>query len=172
MRAISVREAVPDDAPAIADIHVRGWKQAYQGIIPDEVLAPLSVAQRQRFWEGEIAEPPHGHATFVAERDGAVIAFASAGPSRDPDAEGAGELYAIYAAPEAWGAGSGRALDPEVRAHLKDRDHHEATLWVLTQNDRARRFYERTGWFADGGTKSENWRDLVTLEEVRYRTRL
>ena len=41
-----------------------------------------------------------------------------------------------------------------------------ATLWVLTTNQRARHFYERHGWVADGATKTV-WRGDVRLDETR-----
>ena len=47
----------------------------------------------------------------------------------------------------------------------------EATLWVLTGNKRARRFYEQHGWTADGAQKTD-WRGDVRLDEVRYRRTL
>jgi ribosomal protein S18 acetylase RimI-like enzyme len=43
-----------------------------------------------------------------------------------------------------------------------------ATLWVLKTNQRARHFYERHGWVADG-TQKNVWRGDVRLDETRYR---
>jgi hypothetical protein len=42
--------ACPDDAEAIARVHVDSWRTTYQGILPDEVLAGLSVERRRAFW--------------------------------------------------------------------------------------------------------------------------
>ena len=48
--------------------------------------------------------------------------------------------------------------------------YDEATLWVLEENPRARRFYERAGWRTDGERKAdERWG--VRAPEVRYRKR-
>jgi GNAT superfamily N-acetyltransferase len=43
---------------------------------------------------------------------GCITGFASFGPSRDSDTDPrvTGEVSAIYAAPDAWGTGTGRAL--------------------------------------------------------------
>ena len=46
-----------------------------------------------------------------------------------------------------------------------------ATLWVLEDNPRARRFYEREGWQLDGGRREGRHLDAPTLE-VRYRITL
>ncbi len=101
-----------------------------------------------------------------------MIGFASAGPSRDDDAErgSIGELYAIYVLARWWGGGTGRRLQAEALAGLRDTGYREATLWVLDTNRRARAFYERTGWTPDGATKQEEFGLPIT--EIRYRRSL
>jgi RimJ/RimL family protein N-acetyltransferase len=47
-------------------------------------------------------------------------------------------------------------------------DYGAALLWVLEDNPRARRFYERAGWAPDGVRKAEE-RLGVRAAEVRYR---
>jgi RimJ/RimL family protein N-acetyltransferase len=47
----------------------------------------------------------------------------------------------------------------------------DATLWVLEDNPRARRFYEREGWSPDGEAKSDAFLG-VRVNEVRYRIHL
>jgi hypothetical protein len=51
----------------------------------------------------------------------------------------------------------------DALAHLGPR----AVLWVLAQNERARRFYERGGWHADGVTRAGSIGPVETLQ-VRY----
>lgn len=53
-------------------------------------------------------------------------------------------------------------------ATLDETGFEEATLWVLDTNDPARRFYEATGWLADGTTRRVELGGLP-LDEVRYR---
>ena len=103
---------------------------------------------------------------LVAEDGGSVVGFASCGESRD--AAGEGELYAIYALPEAWGSGVGRALMAAALEALRASGFATASLWVLEDNPRARRFYEREGWTPDGGRRGEELLG-VAITEVRYR---
>lgn len=99
----------------------------------------------------------------------AIVGMAATGSARDSDASATtGELEAIYLAPEAIGRGIGRALHDRALADLRERGFTEATLWVLRENQRARRFYEAAGWQADGETKDEE-RPGGTLHEIRYR---
>ena len=48
--------------------------------------------------------------------------------------------------------------------------YRDATLYVLDDNPRARRFYEREGWALDGTTKTGEFLGLP-VAEVRYRIR-
>jgi ribosomal protein S18 acetylase RimI-like enzyme len=154
-----VRPARPEDAAAIADVHVRSWQTAYEHIFGSERLATLDFERRRAGWADAIER---GHAVLVAEDDGgAVVGFVSVGD---------GELYAIYVRPEAWGTGAGPALMGEATRVLAA-DNDEAVLWVLEDNARARRFYEREGWTLDGGTKDDEFLG-VEVREVRYRISL
>jgi GNAT superfamily N-acetyltransferase len=163
---VEVRRASVRDAAAIADVHTRSWQAAYRHVFGDERLATLSVERRRAMWEHVIAGDRD---TFVAERDGAVVAFVSVGPSRDDDADG--ELGEIYALPEAWGSGAGPALMAAALDALRGRGYGDAILWVLEDNPRARRFYEREGWHDDGGRRSDEFLG-VAVPEARYRISL
>jgi GNAT superfamily N-acetyltransferase len=68
--------------------------------------------------------------------------------------------------PEAWSSGAGAALMASALEAL--RSYSSATLWVLADNPRARRFYEREGWVLDGGRREEEILG-VDVAEVRYR---
>jgi ribosomal protein S18 acetylase RimI-like enzyme len=161
----SVRDATPADAAAIAVCHVRTWQAAYAGVLPAAFLADLDPAPRERAWREWIEG---GGDILVAERAGRLVGFASVGPARDEP--GSGELYAIYVEPEAWSSGAGRALMDAAVARLAERGYDEALLWVLEENPRARRFYERAGWSSDGG-RQELTLGGANVTEVRYRFR-
>jgi GNAT superfamily N-acetyltransferase len=77
-----------------------------------------------------------------------------------------GELYALYVAPAWWSAGAGRALMASVLAALGEARYLRAVLWVLADNARARRFYERAGFAPDGATHV--LAGLGGVLEVRY----
>jgi GNAT superfamily N-acetyltransferase len=155
--AMTVRPAVVSDAPAVASVHVRTWQAAYRGVIPDSVLDGLSVEARTSMWEGAI---PSG-GVWVALVDDEIVGFASAGPSRDDDAPF--ELYAIYVLSSAWGTGLGFEL-----AEAALGDEPDVIVWVLDENPRARAFYERIGFRADGVAKTET-AGSAELTELRYR---
>lgn len=158
-----IRRATPDDAQAIAEVHVASWDAAYRGLIPDEIIDARTVDARTQMWQEAFA----GNATILVLDEDGVLGFASVGPSEDPFAEGAGELYALYLHADVWSTGRGRQLHDAALDALRTQGFTEAILWVLDTNDRGRRFYERAGWSPDGSEKHDH---LGT--EVRYRRSL
>ncbi len=80
------------------------------------------------------------------------------------------ELYALYVRPAWWSTGTGRALMEQVLARTSRAGYLSITLWVLRDNRRARRFYERAGFAPDGATNVLH--RLGDITELRYRRAL
>jgi L-amino acid N-acyltransferase YncA len=168
-----VRLAQPGDAGPIGDVHVRSWRAAYRGIVPDTILDGLSIEQRIDFWSRVLAmasaEPGRDGRTWVVEDRGTVVGFASTRPSRDEDTlPGTGEVHSIYLAPEAWSRGLGSRLLARAIDDLHERGFAPLVLWVIEGNVRGRGFYERAGWRPDGGRQPIDF-DGVLVDEIRYR---
>ena len=175
MPAPSVRPATLADAAAIGLVHVRSWQSAYRGKMPRSYLDGLDPARRSQGWRRSIeqTDPSRDGILVMGAEDGAIAGFASFGPSRDGDTDPrvTGEVFAIYADPDAWGTGTGRALMGGAVAELARLGYTDAILWVLDTNDRARRFYALAGWKEDGARKTDGSRGF-DITEVRYRTAL
>jgi GNAT superfamily N-acetyltransferase len=136
-------------------------------------LDSLSVETRTETWAKAFSQfPDQTSTTLVGELEGQIVGFASVGASRDDDPDMAtAELWGLYLDPAHWGAGHGHTLHTEALDVARASGAAAATLWVLTTNQRARHFYERHGWAADG-TEKTVWRGDVRLDEVRYRISL
>jgi ribosomal protein S18 acetylase RimI-like enzyme len=168
---VEVRRAVPSDAAAIAAVHVRTWQVAYRGLMPDELLDRLSVAERETFWRDALTRRQGPGAVLVAAQDGAVLGFcAVATPSRDDDAgDGVAEIGAIYVESGVWRAGVGRALMQTALDDLRAEGWRAVTLWVLAENRQAREFYAQFGFGPDG---AETAHEPSGQTEVRLRASL
>lgn len=162
-----IRAAKPADAEAIANVHVEGWRWAYDGLMPRKLLDGLSAADRTQQWLRQMQSP--GTAVFVGEAADGVKGFISCGPSRDGD--GHGEVYALYLNREVQGTGMGAELWREAREWLAGQGFATVKVWVLDTNVLARSFYERTGLRLDGGSKTSEWAG-ASLNEVSYLGRL
>jgi L-amino acid N-acyltransferase YncA len=169
-----VRDAAPEDAVAIAEVHIRAWQVAYAHAFAPAALAALAdeKPRRTEFWRESIETLPAGRHVLVAESGEGVIGFATAGPVHDPDAGAeTGELYAIYVSPDVWGRGAGQALMSQVIRRLRAGGFDEAVLWVLEDNPRTRRFYELGGWRHDGEVRDDTYLERP-VRVVRYRIAL
>ena len=164
-----IRRARPEDAEAVARVHVAGWRHAYRGLMPDDYLDGLDWRDRVERRRASLSDGPDAVSTFVALLDGRLVGFAAHGPSRDddlPHGHPVEEVYAIYLVQEALGRGLGSALLRRCLAAAPP--GATVTLWVLVDNARGRRFYERHGFVADGATKTYTVAGRE-LPEVRYR---
>ncbi|SCF21278.1 L-amino acid N-acyltransferase YncA [Micromonospora matsumotoense] len=180
---LTIRREGPDDAEAIARVHIHGWQAGYAGIMPAEVLVRLNpVAWAQRRRDVGTADPEHPFTTLLAEIDGVPAGFTTFGPYRNNQDRGDldptyGELLAIYVEPAHWGDGTARALFTAARDGLAANGWREYRVWVLADNARARRFYERAGLSADGQRSRypvplAGGGPPVHLDELRYTGRL
>lgn len=157
----TVRTAVDQDAPGIADVHVKAWREAYAHLLPAAFLASLDPVARTTRWRRIIGDPDV--TVVVAEQDGAVVGWATAGPGRDEHPIRSRELEGIYVLAAAYGSGAGQMLLDTVLGDVP------AYLWVADDNPRAQAFYARNGFRRDGATKTEHLGDnaLVAVRMVR-----
>ncbi|MEU7016497.1 GNAT family N-acetyltransferase [Streptomyces sp. NPDC046385] len=168
-----IREAAPSDAAAVAAVHIRSWRAAYRGLVPDAYLDSLDVGERTGAWRGRLSAPDAPTVLVAEEEGGGPVAFSCFRPWPDGESDAAvtAELSALYAVPEVWGRGVGRELLAATVAAMTTADFREAGLWVLEGNSRARAFYEAAGWRPDGTSVTEETGGRM-LPELRYRMAL
>ncbi|MEZ4449683.1 MAG: GNAT family N-acetyltransferase [Nannocystaceae bacterium] len=121
---LPLRDAREADAPAIARVHVTSQDDAYAPLAAVWPTPDLDDrAARWARWLGASRDPARVY--LVAEVDGAVVGFISAGPARREDAGAEVEVYVLHVLPPRRGQGIGRALwsaacarvrGPELRA--------------------------------------------------------
>ncbi|WP_300679524.1 GNAT family N-acetyltransferase [Nocardioides sp.] len=154
---VAIRPASLLDAERLAALHLQVWREAYAGLMPDEVLAHREAEPelaRVTRWVGRV----RSNQILVADDGGLVVGWAEVGPSRDADLAGE-ELYSIYLAASHYSTGLGHRL---LDAVLGERPAH---VWVLRGNERAERFYQRHGFAYDGSEVV----DELGLSDLRMR---
>ncbi|MFC5694773.1 GNAT family N-acetyltransferase [Pseudomonas sp. GCM10022186] len=157
------------DARAIAEVHVRSWQAAYQGLLSAAYLQRLEqgIERRVAYLEGAIGNG--ARSIRVAEAGGRLLGWSSFGASRDADVPpGTGELMSLYLAPEAWARGLGSALWRASRQELEDAGFRAVTAWVLDGNARAIRFYRKLGLRADAASQRVFEEDGEPLPLTRF----
>ena len=164
-----IRAATTDDADAVGRMHWASWQEAYGPLLPDGFFTPEGEARRLEGWHRILAPPASPDVVLrIAERDGAVVGFATAGPARPNDTAGAPvrdrELWSIYVLASEYGTG---LADRLLAAVLPD--DVPAELWVLEANPRARAFYGRHGFAPDGARHvfGREWGGQAEIRLVR-----
>jgi GNAT superfamily N-acetyltransferase len=137
-----LRRAVAADAEAVAAIHIAAFRATYR-------FALAHSDDEVRGWVAEHLLPETE--TWVAEHEGAVVAFCSL---RD------GWLDQLYVAP----GHTGRGIGSRLVEMAKERQPAGLQLWTFQVNGGARRFYERHGFRAvemtDGSGNEERQPDV------------
>lgn len=162
---MNVRKATVDDVKNISRIYALSWKTAYVGIVPKDFLDAIDddrwvIKFRKDIGDGTLS------ALMVYDGD-TPVGCAAFGSSRDEKMRDWGEIVSIYLHPDYFGKGYGEALLKETVAALKQQGYERIYLWVLRDNARARRFYEKHGFVSRG---EESTLEIMgeTLVDVRY----
>jgi GNAT superfamily N-acetyltransferase len=172
---VSVRIAWADDADAMGRLQVEAWRQAYAGVLPDDVLSTLDSDQFAVRWRESIARPREARQrVLVALERATVRGFAATAPSTDGDANPAtdGEVAELLVDPTHHGAGHGSRLLHAVVDTLQSDKFSRATMWLTSTDDQLRTFLVDQGWAADGAHRAlDLYGDgSVVVKQIRLHT--
>ena len=141
----TIRTATGADAAAIARVHVETWRDAYAGLIPNQVLLKMSHRDHVAMWSAELARGRGTNMVIVAhEARAGVVGFGSCGRARGSDLPYAGEVYTLYVHPDFQEMAIGRRLLDALFHGLLEHGFRSALVWVLAGNQ-ARFFYQAMG---------------------------
>ena len=188
---VVIRSASAADAAQISAVMQASWRAAYEGIIASEIIGRITASDggarvrqsfRTRPWQKTlvaVAPAPEPEARRKQDAADGIVGYAFFGPEQDvlgahwphplsPEGQEGqvGELYALYVHPDWWSTGTGRALMDRVLGTASAAGYLSVRLWVLRDNSRARRFYERAGFAPDGASHTLDGLGGVT--EIRY----
>lgn len=161
-------------------LHALGWRVAYRDSVPADYMAREITDDRwvpvfrQNHEEGVY----HGLLLYGGDTP---LCCATYGPARvdqsagdticnfsSPDLAAWGELVSLYAHPDHWGKGHGSVVMEEVLRRLHAAGYPGCFLYVLRENDRARRFYEKHGFAWDGHSLEVTLPPNAVLTDLRY----
>ena len=148
-----------DSRLEIGRIYEVSWKFVYQGVIPQAYLNGIPAG----LWTQAL----DGRDSLVLTERGAPAGTACVCPSRWPDWPDFGEVVSLYLLPEYMGRGYGGPLLEAAVKMLAEQGFQNVLLWVLEENRRARRFYEKHG-FCPAGAFMEQEIGGTSLREVLY----
>jgi GNAT superfamily N-acetyltransferase len=138
------RKPTPEEAAAMARLHIACWREAYGAMVPAAILANADLAQRTAAWLRHLADDQAFVLAGFEENE--PRGFIISQPNRDPATAGAdGQVAALYVAASHYRRGIGRALMVAAANWWRARGGRVLGLGVLVGNARARAFYESLG---------------------------
>jgi L-amino acid N-acyltransferase YncA len=159
----SVRLACAADAEAIARIYNEGIEER----IATFETEPRSASQIAT----QLADKGERFPTVVVERDGQVVAWATAGPYRSRPAYAGVAEHSVYVARAARGTGAGRAALDALSHVYAERGFWKLVSRIFPENVASVALHERAGFRVVGvyhrhGKLDGAWRDCVIVEKL------
>lgn len=150
-----IRRATESDASLLADIITRSWKAAYIGLLPPAELHAAADKNRYAAAFEAMTKAPENRFSLAFDKETpcGMLLYC---PARDSDLSEYAEIVACYFLQEYWGTGAARQLFQTALTEIAAQ-YGGASVWVFKDNTRARRFYEKFGFSADGKEKQENF---------------
>ncbi|MDJ0821952.1 MAG: GNAT family N-acetyltransferase [Paracoccaceae bacterium] len=147
--------ASPQLVPQIVAIWHAGWHATHAALVPEELTRRRTPEEFLQRAKANLAD------TRVAVLGGDVMGFCMV--RRD-------ELYQMYVANLARGTGVAQTLIADAEGRMLENGHHTAWLDCAIGNDRAVRFYEKTGWQNKGRrtTQLDTSTGPFALEVLRF----
>src|SRR5687768_3570375 len=154
MTMVEVRTPEPREVDPLAKIWYDGWQDAHAAILPAELARDRTLESLQERLAGLLPE------VRVVGDEGHPLGFSIT--QND-------ELNQLYVSAEARGKGVAQALIREFEDRLAAAGFSTVWLACAIGNDRAARFYEKSGWrlartfttelqLSDGPFKLDVWR--------------
>jgi ribosomal protein S18 acetylase RimI-like enzyme len=137
--------AGPGDAAALADVHVRSWRETYEGLLPAVYLDRMSVQTHARRWRHHLTHAAAGEVVLAVEGPRGLIGYCTGALHPLEGARRQGEIITLYLLNSAQGLGLGRRLMEMTARALQAQGASSLIIWALSGNDRAGRFYEHMG---------------------------
>lgn len=161
---LTIRDGTAGDAPAIARVHVAGWKSRYVGLVLQPTLDALRPEDRETRWR-EWLSGDDRRTLFVAVDGERVVGF-SAGWPEPAGTTDTVEVAAIYVDDAFHGRGLGKGLLRRLATRGQALGFTALSLEMLVGNPTGG-FYEHLG-----GRIVDAYTALIgghEIAEVRYR---
>lgn len=167
---VTVRDATVADVYRMTQIYMGSWNVSAEGVVSPEVAMSRTFDRRARYLHDRIQSGGILH-PIVAVANGDIVGpwgniagamhnqiVGIACPTAGENSESA-EVDHVYVDPTCIGYGVGSVLMAAILEQMRAAGVKDANLWAFEGNQRARRFYEGSGWTPTGAKK-----DMPLLE--------
>lgn len=145
---MEVREGKIEEVHQISRILVKSSTYAYSEQIPKDHLDKIEDDQYVTYLKNVIKK--EDKKCFVACEEDKILGAACIGPSRLKKYKDDLELMTLYVDPDFFGQRAGFQLMKKIKAYAMAYNYKRISLWCLKDNERARDFYYRQGFYRNG----------------------
>ncbi|MBW3092048.1 GNAT family N-acetyltransferase [Bifidobacterium sp. 82T10] len=142
MTARRLRLAGASDTPRMAAIYREDLQRTYRGIVADDWLDGLRIADAMTTWRRFLRKTGH-QCLLCVDESGRVLGFAGWYPNKMDRSRL--EFASLYVAEESQGRGVGGLLIRAVLAHAQARGYRTVAIRAVSDNVRAVAIYRHYG---------------------------
>lgn len=143
---VQVRPANASDADDIRLVYLASWRSAYQGLLTVDMLEVEAAKRAEHDWASNIRSGS-SHVEIAVDHQEVVGVVVTSGPPGGP--RDLPEITMLYVIPAYWGGAAACQLLAAGIHWIAHEGWSAARLRVVEAQARARRFYEREGWWPD-----------------------
>jgi Acetyltransferases len=165
MNEIVIRSAQTEDVDILTEIQIESWKKAFASILSKETL--------QKFTDFDLCKKIL-NSVLDSQKGRLSIAFLNGEAcgelfwcDAEQDMPGYAEIVALHSLQKSWGKGVGKALMDNTLAEISASGKSHTFLWVFKENNRARKFYEKSGFHTDGSERVSDFDNAIEIMYVR-----
>ncbi len=140
-----IRQAQITDAPLVARLQVKAWRDLLRGRVADKFLVGLSYDKQTDFCLRTLGRGAGSKFMYLAElQPGQVVGFLSGGPARSDNQDIMGDVYTLFVLEEYRNQGVGTLLFSAAARRFAQDGFRSFAVSVLEINP-SRAFFEKMG---------------------------
>lgn len=156
----SVRKARLSDTPEIASIHIKSWKSAFEGLMPEGYINSYRLEDRNTEWLNVLESG--SESVIIAENTSRLVGFLSY--SESEKSQDTLAVSKLYLCPSIYGKGVGYLLMKQLESNAKSAGIKLINLYVLDNNQTAINFYSKLGFEFGDGCESEEFEGETIID--------
>lgn len=165
--SFNIVKASHGEAVDMAYIKLNAWRESYYELLPSEYLDKQTEFE-QNYFNFQKKAMDRQKSLFAIYVNNVVVGLYEIKPNSEEDLEDVCvQIDNVCILPAYWNRGFGQKAIRHARKYLRASRVPKAYVWIFPQNSRARYFFEKCGFVADGKEREIPLPDGGSIKQVR-----